>query len=503
MATARLRLTPGEVGEDVAVGARIKMTRRARSTVGCALLLGLLTSLGTAQSGCESYQEPLPRRDRLNFPIGLEIHPNGRYLYVVNANFDARYDDDLGGTVSVVDTQDYTLKPQATPYLPSFGGHIELNEGATKAYVTARHLDTLAVFDVLHGHPSYPDGAALFCLRPDVYERYSREALGLEARPEDEGWELGELGLEGWELLEEEGELRSDPADCLVRRVPDVVGGQMLPADPFGLAVTTIERDGVATDVVALAHLDSRSVTAITFPGQRISAATIRTAALLDGSNQVARRPGTLDFYVTGRNTDRLAIFTPYLGEGAEVEAILARESVLLNYQADAVDARGAAFSPDGSELYVTTRRPDALHIIDTGPAELDTAGGVANELVASIVLPENPSDIAVHQGPDGRTLLYVTCYNDRSVQVIDPTRQQVIAAIELDARPYQVVTEGNTEIRCKGPGFRCRAYVSLFDDSVQTELPCQETGQGCGSVAVIELDPQSPRYHQVIAKIH
>ena len=54
------------------------MARWGWLSAAAALLIALFVG-----SGCEPYQEPLPKRDRLNFPVGLALHPSGDYLYVV------------------------------------------------------------------------------------------------------------------------------------------------------------------------------------------------------------------------------------------------------------------------------------------------------------------------------------------------------------------------------------------------------------------------------------
>ncbi|MEC9400453.1 MAG: hypothetical protein VX475_22690, partial [Myxococcota bacterium] len=69
------------------------MARWGWLSAAAALLIALFVG-----SGCEPYQEPLPKRDRLNFPVGLALHPSGDYLYVVNSNFDSRYSPEYGGT---------------------------------------------------------------------------------------------------------------------------------------------------------------------------------------------------------------------------------------------------------------------------------------------------------------------------------------------------------------------------------------------------------------------
>ena len=56
-----------------------------------------------ALCGCTGAPEGLaPPLDRLNYPIATVMHPEGRYLYVVNAATDRKY---RGGTVRVLDLE--------------------------------------------------------------------------------------------------------------------------------------------------------------------------------------------------------------------------------------------------------------------------------------------------------------------------------------------------------------------------------------------------------------
>lgn len=422
--------------------------------------LALVAALAVlALTSCGQYEEPLPRRDRLHFPIGLTLHPDGRFLYVVNSNFDTRYQPDLGGSLSVIDTQTQELLPGAGPYLPSFGGTIKLNADASKAYITARHNSSIVALDVA------PDGASVYC----------------------------------------GADRAANPAACTRTRIPEVSSGAPIPADPYGLDVVTIERVIGGTtqpiDVLGLAHLRGSEVTAISVPGRELSAASLKNAALIQGAGAIAHRPGTLDFYAVGRNTNALVIFAPYLNAAGEVEAIVRRESFALNHTSAQVDGRGAAFNEAGDRLYVVTRSPDVLLVYQLVAEDEATGAGLRHELVRSIPLEDSPSDVVVHRAADGRELLYIPCYTASAVQVVDPQAGVVLDTIRLDAQPAGMTIE-RAPNACRFPGDRCRAYVTLFADSPDRYERCEEGTRGCGAVGVIDLDPSSPRYHQLITKI-
>ncbi|MFP4600671.1 MAG: hypothetical protein ACLFVJ_20615 [Persicimonas sp.] len=426
----------------------------------------------------DGFEGSLPRRDQLNFPVGVEFHPNGDYLYVVNSNFDARFRPDSGGTVSVIDAETLELLPEATPFMPSFGSSIQLNEAATKAYATARADDVVVAFDVAD------DGSALFCTNDD-------------------------------------GERTSDPASCVLDRVPDEPGGAQLPWDPFDLAVFTVDSDAGPVDVVNLSHIGrdgSRAetrVASITLPGADFSAASMQTAPLITGGNAIVQRPGTQHLYVAGRDTNGVAIFQPFIDDQGEVEAIIQRGSFALNRsrtgQGDPlpVDARALEFDETGDRLFAVTQLPAALHKIQLVPSDPDEGTGTDHKVVSSIPLPDDPTDIKLHTTPQGQRLAYVASFNDESIQVVDLDSETIIDEILLDASPYKIAIEPETS-GCSTPGERCRAFVTLFDDTPNTVEDCSESESGCGSVAVIDInplhrDPENPslsRYHTVTSKI-
>lgn len=408
--------------------------------------------------GCDTYEQPVPRRDRLNFPIGLALHPSNNYLYVVNSNFDSRYSPERGGTVSVVDTNTNTILAQSSPSIPSFGGHIALNDDATKAYVAARTGDNLVVLDI-EDRAGLGPGSSLSCGGSD------------------------------------------DGTECALHRIPDIKDAPELASDPFGVEVVTVMRDEVPVDVVAMSYLTGNLVSAVSLPRGDRASATMVSAPLLSGGNQIARRPGTLEMYVSGRSTNQVAVFLPYINNNGDAEAIFARRTLTLNTLSTNVDARGIAFSTNGDRLYVSTRRPDALHIFKVLPASAEDGSGIIHQLEHMIPLGDSPAEVYLHQVPGGGELVFVPCYDEKNIHVIDPALGVVKSIIELDETPYEFVAE-TAPSRCGAPGERCLGYVSLFTDSPELSTSCDDSGEGCGSVGVIDLDPASSRYLQLISKI-
>lgn len=430
-------------------------------------IAAILLFAATCTTACaDPYEEPIPRRDLLNWPIGLAMHPGGRYLYAVNSNFDTRYRQDVGGTLSVVDLETQELRPRSGPFLPSFGGYVRLSGDARRAYVTARQSNTVVALDVA------PDGSAVFC---------------------NDG-----------------GTATSDPTACALRRIPDVAGSPVISPDPFALDVTTlnwtnVDGDPFDIDLINVAHLRGDNVTSIAIPRGGDAApvaASMKSASLVPGGAVIARRPGTRDIYVGGRVSREVAVYFPYLApDSGAVQAIVRRASILLGNIGQTVDTRGLAFSEDGNTLYVVTRAPDALHVVDLGPSDPDTATGTSYKVTATMPIARNPSSAHIHTGPDGRTLVYIPSFDEKVIEVIDPETLTMVDRIELGAQPYDFVVDTGPA-QCV-PGGRCHAYVSLFNDLPNAAGTCGDhRTEPCGSIGIIEMDPTSERYHQLIGKI-
>ncbi len=502
----------------------------------------MFLALGFSAACADTYVDPLPRPDQLAWPVGLEVHPNGRYLYAVNSNFDTRYNEEVGGTVSVFDLETQEMLVGNGPFIPSFGGQIKLNDDASKAYVAVRYENQVLALDVA------PNGSALGC---DISTGDTQE-------------------------------LTSEMDTCRIHKVPNTSDGVLMPSDPFGLDVLTLQtsrsavqqadgvwtltlgsfttnidatgrsidellatfaltinglpgvsaigRDGFLTvfgddgntfeivltdpsakplifdttrsDVLGVSHLRGTQLTAISLPQQDVASASMRSAEFLAGANDITRRPGTRDFYAAGRLSRDLAIFQPYLApETQRVEALIDRGRVTLNHLTSAVDARAMEFEPDGKTLYVATRNPDALHIISIAAADPEKGTGTAHRIVATIPLERSPSDV-VRLQVGSQIRLYIPCFEDGVIQVVDPATRAVVDEIEIGASPY--VMKVDRGAYCAPGSGRCWGYVSLFDDLARSGGRCDlNRDEPCGSIGVVDLDPESPRYHQLIRKLY
>ncbi|MEM1350101.1 MAG: hypothetical protein AAGI01_16195 [Myxococcota bacterium] len=427
----------------------------------------LLIFATAALVSCSEFEQPNPRRDRLHFPIGLALHPDGSALYVVNSNFDGRYSADQGGSVAVIDTDTLSLRAPSSVFIPSFGSTIVLNEDASRAYISAREGDSLVLLDIDSADP-FDIGCGS---GPSTTACVFREESGAPAETELE------------------------PA--------------RLPADPFGLDIARVARDGRLFDVLGIAHLRSSAVSAMTIPvdgtaAQARSAAEVAVGPLFrsnGSSNAVVRRPGTLEFYATGRTDNVISAFSPFINVAGEVEAIVdLRRDIVLSNSLTQVDARAAAFNAAGDRFFTVTRTPDSFYVFRVTAEDREQGQGVRFERVAETSTVLDPSDVIPHIAPDGQRLVYVLGENRQGQGVIfvyDENAALVDDIVfEFGAIPTDMVIE-----QCS-PGALCRAFVSLFTDSVRSFEVCDNSEEGCGSIAVLDLDPSSSGYHSIISKI-
>lgn len=112
-------------------------------------LMGMFFSI----SCISEYEGISPDPTLIHYPIGLAVHPSGRYLYVANSNFDLAF---TGGTLMVFDTAEdeeitsdflgvkttyKTLKRMegSTVEIGSFAGQMLLSKDGTRGYLAVRN----------------------------------------------------------------------------------------------------------------------------------------------------------------------------------------------------------------------------------------------------------------------------------------------------------------------------------------------------------------------------
>ncbi len=112
-----------------------------------------LFAAGTALSGCNQQAIGIsPHPEKLHYPLGIAVHPSGKYLYAANTNFDLAF---TGGSVIVFETEEKetdtfdikgvktelkTLKPLtgATVEIGSFAGQMVIDAEGKFLYTAVR-----------------------------------------------------------------------------------------------------------------------------------------------------------------------------------------------------------------------------------------------------------------------------------------------------------------------------------------------------------------------------
>jgi YVTN family beta-propeller protein len=384
-----------------------------------------------AASCTASSDEVRPPSDDFYFPSGMALSPDGRYLGVVNANSDLRYDsgtlllvdaDEIRSLVSdwlatgeVPDGRDcevdrsvgYTLHC-GTEQLIGAGGSVRIGNFATEVAFQELTAGAARAFVAVRGDPSVtwvdldPAGGRLYCGDGGDHHRCDDEHRLRRVR----------------------GDSDLDP----------------LPPEPFGLFV-----DG-GNEYALVTHLTTASVSLIDAPadgGDPVVADVVRglfqpNSQGLQGAVGIAgRRPGDPSdkVYVTSRSEPSLRSLSVVRGTSFP-ELAVGRRMDLRDLGRPADNARGLAFNGDGSRAYVVNRSPPALQIVDTS---IDALGQPANQPIGSVGLCRQGSSATVADTGRGERV-YVACFRDSQVWVINPANQALDTIIPVGRGPHGLV---------------------------------------------------------------
>lgn len=121
-----------------------------------------------------------------------------------------------------------------------------------------------------------------------------------------------------------------------------------------------------------------------------------------------------------------------------------------------------------------TAANPAAISVLDR---TLLSDGKPSNQPLALIQMCNGPTGMQMHN-TGGNDLIYVTCYDDGEVYVVDPVALQVTAVIDVGPGPVSLVFPNHDPNT---------AYIASFANS---------------NLAVIDIDPTSPTYNRVTMRI-
>ena len=462
--------------------------------------------VAVALAGCTASAEDVrPPQDQLAFPTGMAVTPDEKALFVVNANSELRYDSGSIGVIDMVRVQSVvkdwvasstmptgcdqdpdhaeTLTCDEPPFFKPSSG-VRVGNFATDLTVqdlTFNGAGNVRVFVPTRGDPSLAwadfDGDRLHCnATSDAYPLCddAHRLTSLDNNPD---------------LLP----LPNEPFSVFAHTIP-AFDSRGLPAPPqFGFALVTHLGTGSVTLINAPANDDDVQISDVinNVFAPDLVLGTGRGASSIAGlklttSPSVPGDPTVADelIYVASSTEDRIQTFT--VAQRNNVASYMLPGSYFFlnsvgNGAGNSVDTRGLTFSPSGDQLYLVNRMPPSVQIYDTS---IGPTGIPRNEPVGSSDVCRQASTLAVADfGTQVGNRIYVTCFQDGQVYVVDPTGQSKVEdIISVGRGPYAAVV-----VSGKNPSDKPLLLVSNFLED---------------TIAVIDLSLDSPKRNRVVLRI-
>ena len=402
-------------------------------------LAGLVVVVLSGACATDPRGEP-PDPTRLHYPSGIALDPGGDYAYVVSTNFDSAY---TGGTVVPVNLSTQLLEPQGAIEVGGFGGDLVLAQpaaGGLVGFVASREKGRLETFAI---------------------DRSSGSPV-LACGPRDGEWPFQ---CDDEHVIKD---VDAEPPDEDPIRAPGddpyaVALGQGVPGGGPLLYLASIE-DGIFTVMTLDEGMKPQVSMAAELSGGLHS---IAEGGVVNGRRRV---------YVSNRYYPLIHVVDvgcPASGGACEIVTQASLGITQITSSGDYF--RGLAVSRDQRMLFAVRRSPPALAVFDL--AEDGTA--LERGLVA---LQGAPANVALlSRGGDQADLAYVTDYARDSIYCVDPETMNVVDHFQVADGPYGIAIGNDPS------GLLPRAYVTAFEDDL---------------LSVVDLDPNSPTWHQEIARI-
>ncbi|MFA5623772.1 MAG: hypothetical protein WC966_01780 [Bradymonadales bacterium] len=338
---------------------------------------------------------------QLEYPTGVALHPNGRFLYVVGSNFDLKYRVTDGGVVSVVDLESGKLVEGAAKRMGSFGTSIVLAEGARRGYTLTRNDDCVVWFEISQ------EGSEISC------------PLATEKDPDS--------------LLKCRYCIDDDPTDLKVvrsYRELELEGG---------------EKQRVEFDLLMVAHLVASKVSAITVRGEGKDVEFSSAAAsLVYGASEVQWQSGE-NFFVTGRSATNLALLSPAINASGEVLGLQVKRRVGVPLAFSSFQGRGLAFSPNKTFLYMLNQLPNSILAFDVSALLVDGGDGFEPRMVGMELMQREPMKL-LWVGAEQGGVLYLTSFKDDALVLVDPQSLAIIKQVPVGDGPYELVYDSQAK---------------------------------------------------------
>lgn len=414
---------------------------------------------------------------RFFWPTGLALAPDEAHLFVTNANSDLQYST---GDVDVVDLA--KVDADVATWLAAPTDATAASLGCTHDQDFAETVICKAVGYILRDATVRIGDFATAVAVQDKGGGDLRLIVPVRGDPSitwiDWDHTTSRLSCESSGAT---GFVLCDDAHRLtrLRNDPELV---TLPDEPFDVFVDSGNGYAVVT------HLTSGSATLIDMPADGVPMLSDEIGGLFApdpstgviGASAVAgRAPGTPDdiVYVTSRSENRVQPFTiERLGGGP---ALLAPgDSFFLDVigggSGNSLDSRGLVFGSGGDRMYLLDRQPPLLEIYDTS---IGPEGSVQNLPIGAVDICRDASRLTLADPGDGERV-YVACFDDGQVYVIDPRGSgSVEAVITVGRGPYDLVASPSKK----------RLYVTNYLED---------------TVSVVDLTPGSATRNRVVMRL-
>lgn len=398
--------------------------------------------LSLSLGGCPENAGVSPPLNALFYPVAAVASSNGAWLYVVNSNFDLRYN---GGTVLTVDlnalraaaslgrlgvgcTADTTADGVQVAQRCDIGRFVvpgstrRINPFAVDAAI-ARYADRERLYVAVRGDGSVTwfdldaqgglncgaGGVGSFC---DDAHRVgvdgSTSPLGNRLPPDPSAISVD--ASRGWIVVSHQS---TDATLARASLLIDRGARAGAPANAGPVLLNTVA--GVTPGLSAVALVPSESPTA-----RSTWVATSRTNA-------------ALNFFQAYPGSATLQDATPYLYRSAVVN---------LTGLNQGVDNRSVAIdpAPGATRLFVVSRSPEALLVVDL--AANDPSRLTIRDVIP---VPPGPSRLsASYDAVTGRTLVFVVAYDARRISVVDPAEHRIISETSTNRGPHALVRDPN-----------------------------------------------------------
>ena len=451
----------------------MKILRKERATsrqpvqsngiVRAACALALLLS-----AGCPATSEEVrPPSDQFYFPTGMDISPDQEILFVASANSDLRYD---GGTVIPVslDRVDAVVNEWLTSGSLPEGRDCERDLMVPYTLVCDER-------EVVLDQRGVRIGNFVTDLQIQALEDGERLRIFTAVRGDpsltwaDWNGEDMECGGEG-----DFHECNDEHRLTQLRNDDDLTG---IPDEPFGLHVDSVNGyvlvTHLTTGAVSLAAAPPGGEPPILSDALGNLFAADPTTGIRGAVGAAGRLPGTAGdrIYVTSRSESRVQILTVLRSAGWPV--LVAADYFFLNRVVPSTNGRDIAFAADGNSAYIINRSPPMLHIIDTS---LNEQGVPNNDLRAGVEICPEASNLAIGDAGRGERV-YVACFRNGQVWVVDPVGAVVDAIIDIGRGPQALAVSSD----------RARLYVTNHLED---------------TVAVVDLTPESTTENRVVLRL-